>query len=31
MNRVVTYANLDYTPINGEPIKECQVRIWTIG
>ncbi len=31
MNRIVTYANLDYTPINGEPIKECQVRIWTIG
>lgn len=30
MNRVVTYANLDYTPINGEPIKECSVRIWSI-
>lgn len=30
MNRVVTYANLDYTPINGEPIKECQVRIWNV-
>lgn len=30
MNRVVTYANLDYTPINGEPIKECSVRIWEV-
>lgn len=30
MNRVVTYANLDYTPINGEPIKECSVRVWSV-
>lgn len=30
VNRVVTYANLDYTPINGEPIKECSVRIWNV-
>ena len=26
--RAVTYCNVDYTPINGEPQKHCLVRIW---
>lgn len=28
LGRFVTYANLDYTPINGTPVKECSVRVW---
>lgn len=27
-NRIVTFANVDYTPMNGERIHECTVRIW---
>lgn len=30
VGKIVTYANLDYTPLNGDPIKECAVRIWGI-
>lgn len=29
-NRVVTYSNIDYTPINGERICECNVRVWSL-
>lgn len=29
-NRIVTYANLDYTPLSGDPIKECAVRVWSV-
>ncbi len=28
--RLVTYANIDYTPLNSDPIKECRVRVWEI-
>lgn len=27
-SRVVTFANVDYTPMNGERIHECTVRVW---
>lgn len=27
-SRIVTYSNIDYTPINKERIVECNVRIW---
>lgn len=27
-DRFVTYSNIDYTPLNGERINECNVRIW---
>lgn len=27
-DRFATYANIDYTPLNGERITECNVRIW---
>lgn len=27
-NKMVTYANIDYTPIGGNHIRECNVRIW---
>lgn len=27
-DKVVTYANIDYTPIGGDHIRECNVRIW---
>lgn len=27
-SRVVTFANVDYTPMNGEQIRECTVRVW---
>lgn len=27
-SRFITYANVDYTPIDGAPINECSVRIW---
>lgn len=26
--RFVTYSNVDYTPLNGQRINECNVRIW---
>lgn len=26
--RFVTYANLDYTPMNGTPVQECRMRVW---
>jgi hypothetical protein len=29
VDRVVTFANLNYTPISGDAIKECDVRIWS--
>lgn len=25
---LVTYTNIDYTPINGDPINECRVKVW---
>lgn len=25
---LVTYTNIDYTPINGDLIKECRVKVW---
>ncbi len=25
---LVTYTNIDYTPINGDPIKECRMKVW---
>lgn len=25
---VVTYTNIDYTPINGDPVRECRVKVW---
>lgn len=25
---VVTYTNINYTPINGDPVNECRVKIW---
>ncbi len=28
LDRAVTYANVDYTTIEGESVKECAVRIW---
>lgn len=28
MNKIVTFANIDYTPIGGDHIRECNVRIW---
>ena len=24
----VTFANIDYKPINGSPVKECRVKVW---
>lgn len=27
-SRMVTFANVDYTPMNGEQIRECTVRVW---
>ena len=27
-NLLVTYANIDYKPIEGDPVKTCQVRVW---
>lgn len=27
-NRIVTFANVDYTPMDGERIYECTVRVW---
>ena len=27
-SRVVTFANVDYTPMNGAQIRECTVRVW---
>lgn len=27
-SKIVTYANIDYTPIGGKHIRECNVRIW---
>lgn len=27
-NKFVTYANIDYTPLNSDRITECNVRIW---
>lgn len=28
--KLVTYANLDYTPISGSAVKECAVRVWNV-
>lgn len=28
--RIVTYSNIDYTPLNGQRINECNVRIWVV-
>ena len=28
LDRIVTYSNIDYTPIGGDHIRECNVRIW---
>lgn len=28
--RILTYSNIDYTPLNGEKIKACQVRVWEV-
>lgn len=25
---LVTYTNIDYTPINGDPVNECRVKVW---
>lgn len=25
---VVTYTNIDYTPLNGDTVKECRVKVW---
>ncbi len=27
-SRIVTFANVDYTPMDGEQIRECTVRVW---
>ena len=27
-DRIVTFANVDYTPMSGERINECTVRVW---
>lgn len=29
-NRFVTFNNVDYTPLNGERINQCSMRIWNI-
>lgn len=28
--RIVTYANIDYTPLNAARIYECNVRVWNV-
>lgn len=28
--RILTYSNIDYTPLNGEKIKACQIRVWEV-
>ncbi len=28
VGRIVTFANVDYTPMSGERINECTVRVW---
>lgn len=28
-SRFVTYSNIDYTPIGGSQIRECNVRVWS--
>lgn len=28
LDRIVTFANIDYTPVGGDHIRECSVRVW---
>lgn len=29
-SRIVTYANIDYTPLNKARVHECNVRVWSV-
>lgn len=29
-DKVVTFSNIDYTPIGGDHIRECNVRVWEV-
>ena len=28
--RIVTYSNIDYTPLNKSRVFECNVRVWSV-